>query len=486
MAMLRGRRANHQCGAGNGSPRRRTFALAFGITLVLAAASATAAQAEAESNAEFTCKAIYMTFTGFPNLPGNTVYEKVKIDGVKSAVTHKTVFNGPEGTDTIPLNLTPGFHKLDVFSKWNTNGVKGGRDQPANGGLTCPADPEFTIQKLQRFAGEAKYTTATLALGHVGKTVEYEVVVKNTGNVPLTFTNFLDPKCDEGTITGGPSEPVALGGSTTYFCKHVLTEADREVGFYTNAASVTGTPEGGPETTEESNTVVVELPTPKNEVEFTCKTFFDYLSGFPNVPGNEVRIKVKIDGVAVFDKVIVFNGPTYTFEYEVNLSPGHHKVDILTTWKTHTFKGSTDRTLAHGINCAAEPSFTIQKLQKLDGGEEAFTTSPITAQVGEQIDYEIIITNTGNTSLKFGPLEDPGCDEGTIAGGPGEEAVAPAGPSIPPGKTTFTCDHVVTLQDGLAGSYSNTATETGTPPEGQGSPVTNSSNTVEAEITEIA
>jgi hypothetical protein len=45
---------------------------------------------------------------------------------------------------------------------------------------------------------------------------------------------------------------------------------------------------------------------------------------------------------------------------------------------------------------------------------------------------------------------------------------------------------VVTLQDGLAGSYSNTATETGTPPEGQGSPVTNSSNTVEAEITEIA
>jgi uncharacterized repeat protein (TIGR01451 family) len=79
-------------------------------------------------------------------------------------------------------------------------------------------EPGFTIEKRQRIGGGTSFTTASLT-GTVGSTVEYEIVVKNTGNVGLTFSSFSDPNCDAGTLVGGPGEAeVAPGGSTTYTC----------------------------------------------------------------------------------------------------------------------------------------------------------------------------------------------------------------------------------------------------------------------------
>ena len=56
-----------------------------------------------------------------------------------------------------------------------------------------------------------------------GQTVEYEILVKNTGNVPLTFSNFVDEHCDAGTLAGGPSGPVKAGETAIYTCSHVVT-----------------------------------------------------------------------------------------------------------------------------------------------------------------------------------------------------------------------------------------------------------------------
>jgi hypothetical protein len=106
----------------------------------------------------------------------------------------------------------------------------------------------------------------------------------------------------------------------------------------------------------------------------------------------------------------------------------------------------------------------------------SFTTSPVDASNGETVDYEITVTNTGSTPLTFGDLDDPHCDGGTVLGGPG-------GASILPGQSaTYTCSHVITSADQAAGSYANTATVTGTPPSGQGAPITEQSNTVIATL----
>jgi hypothetical protein len=449
------------------------------LALALLGVLAPAAQAEPKAeDAILTCKKIIITYTGFPNLPNNTITQKVRIDGVKNAVKQTFVFNGPEATSEVIINLTPGTHAVDIFSQWKTNGVKGGRDDFL-GKITCTEEePDFSVEKLQKPSTKTAYTKTTLKLGHVGETIDYEIVVKNTGNVPIEL-NFSDPNCDPETITGGPGGPLGVGQSTTYFCKHVLTQADLEAGIRCNTATVSDPP---PPITKESNTVCVELPNPKSNTEFGCKFLKVVLTGFPNEPNNKVKIKIRVDGKAVFEGEVTFNGPTFEFIYEVNLGPGHHGLDVFTKWNTHGFSGGRDQALQKGINCVAEPGFAIEKLQKIEGTQGPFTTSALEAVSGETIDYEVIVTNTGNVPLTMSNFTDAKCDEGTIEGGPGATPVQPAGPSIPPGKTTYTCKHQLTLFDEIAGEYTNTASDTGTPPEGQGSPVTNESNTVVVKV----
>jgi hypothetical protein len=60
--------------------RARALALAFGLAVMLASLAASAAQARgtAVTNAVAGCQAITITFSGFPNLPNNTVTEQVR------------------------------------------------------------------------------------------------------------------------------------------------------------------------------------------------------------------------------------------------------------------------------------------------------------------------------------------------------------------------------------------------------------------------
>ena len=121
--------------------------------------------------------------------------------------------------------------------------------------VNVPPAPSFTIEKSQKI-GAGAFTTAALA-GSLGETVDYQIVVRNTGNETLTFSGFTDVHCDGGTIAGGPGEaPLPPGSSTTFTCSHVLTSA----GSYVNEASVTGTPQGGAPLTHGSNPVEVSVP----------------------------------------------------------------------------------------------------------------------------------------------------------------------------------------------------------------------------------
>jgi hypothetical protein len=124
-----------------------------------------------------------------------------------------------------------------------------------------------------------------------------------------------------------------------------------------------------------------------------------------------------------------------------------------------------------------EPDFKIEKLQKVAGSQAPFTEETLSAAVGATIEYEMIVTNNGNTPLKFSEFSDPHCDAGTIAGGPGEASV------LPTESTIYTCSHTIALRDARKGlPYENTASAKGTPPPGDGNPVSRKSNTVLVEI----
>ena len=80
------------------------------------------------------------------------------------------------------------------------------------------------------------------------------------------------------------------------------------------------------------------------------------------------------------------------------------------------------------------------------------------ANAGDQIVYSFTVTNTGNVTLTNVTVSDP---QVTIVGGP----IA----SLAPGQidnTTFTATYTLTVADILAGSFTNLATATGTPPSG--------------------
>jgi hypothetical protein len=186
--------------------------------------------------------------------------------------------------------------------------------------------------------------------------------------VALSFSNFSDPKCDEGTISGGPgSSPVAPSASSTYFCDHVLTS----VGSYSNTATDTATPpEGqGAPVTHTSNTVVVNVP--------------------------------------------------------------------------------------------SEPAFTIEKLQEIAGSSGGFTTSTLTGTVGQRVNYEIVVKNTGNVALTLS-FSDPHCDAGTVTGPIGSLNLD--GTLAAQGTVLYFCSHVLLAGD--SPQFTNTVTVTGQPPSG--------------------
>src|SRR5256885_6383138 len=120
-----------------------------------------------------------------------------------------------------------------------------------------PPAPGFKIEKLQEIAGSnAGFTTSPLT-GAFGQTVDYEIIVTNTGNVALALTGFADKYCDASTLSGGLGEALlAPGASTTYTCTRALAGE----GKFFNEAELTGTPPGGTPITHQSNQVIVEVP----------------------------------------------------------------------------------------------------------------------------------------------------------------------------------------------------------------------------------
>jgi hypothetical protein len=118
----------------------------------------------------------------------------------------------------------------------------------------------------------------------------------------------------------------------------------------------------------------------------------------------------------------------------------------------------------------------ITDLQEIAGSGSGFTTEGVTGEVGQTVDYSIPVRNNGWASETLSKFTDENCDSGTIAGGPGASPVAPGE------TTTYTCSHVLTAADLAAGSVTDNASVTATPPGGHGPIVSGTSNTVSATV----
>ena len=314
---------------------------------------------------------------------------------------------------------------------------------------TLPVSPEFTIEKLQRLEGEATFTKSEL-IGSIGQTVEYEIVVRNTGNTALQFSHFQDARC-EG-ISGGPGEkPLQPGQVTTFTCTHRLTAP----GTWTNAATIEGNEGTGK---KESNEVVVKVPTIPPTPEFTIEKLqrIDETGSFTK---NELTGAI---GQVVNYQIIVRNTGTVTIQLSnfkdehceglaggaSELAPGHsttftchHTLTTVGTWtNVATVEGGGMKKESNEVVVKVpqknEPAYTIEKLQRIEE-TGSFTKEDLTGMIGQTVSYEIIVNNVGDVTLTFKNFVDTECED--IIGGPGPSGEIKSGQSA-----TWTCFHVLT------------------------------------------
>jgi hypothetical protein len=102
------------------------------------------------------------------------------------------------------------------------------------------------------------------------------------------------------------------------------------------------------------------------------------------------------------------------------------------------------------------PGISIVKTERV-GSRGNFVRGPLRALLGAQLQYRIVVTDTGNTSLSVAFL-DPRCDAGTLS---------PTGPQpvAVDGSILYSCSHVLVAVPSR-GIFRNVATATGTSPQG--------------------
>jgi uncharacterized repeat protein (TIGR01451 family) len=365
---------------------------------------------------------------------------------------------------------------------------------PSSAVVTAVQTPGITILKT------ANRSTVTA----VGDPVVYSFVVTNTGNVTLTNITVNDTFTPPGgpplTISCPATTLTAAGtgatSSMTCVANYVASAADFNFGQIKNTATATGTPPVGPPITSPPSTVIItatQLPAltiVKASNVPSVATIGDPIS-YTFVVTNTGN--VTLTAVSVADVFVAPAGPPLVITCPVTT------LTAAGTGATSTMicsaapyistiadfdKGSIVNTAtASGtppvgppitsppstvtVLAAQLPSITIVKTANV---------SSITI-VGYPIGYSFLVTNTGNVTLSGVTITDV--------------FVAPAGPPLaiscpstvltPAGTgatSSMICMAIYTSTgaDFFAGSITNTATATGTPPTGP--PVTSPPSTV--------
>ncbi|MEZ5191694.1 MAG: hypothetical protein R2734_03695 [Nocardioides sp.] len=327
--------------------------------------------------------------------------------------------------------------------------------------LVIPRTATLTLDKQ---AGTPSGTTA-------GSTIDYTFVVTNTGNTTLTNLSVSDPTV--GAVSC-PVSSLAPGATTTCTATYTLTQTDVDSGHVANTATATGTPPPG--VTPPTATDSTDTPIPADPA-----ITIDKQAGTPtgNTPGATIDYtfvvtntgNVTLDPVTVDDPTV---GPvscpatslapgadmTCTVTYAItqaDIDAGHV---ANTASVTGTDPNGTDVTAQDSTDTpiAPSPSLTLDKQAGTPTGNAA----------GDTIDYTFVVTNTGNVTLDPVTVDDPKVGPVTCPAGP----LAP-GDSVTCGPVTYTLTQV----DVDAGHVANTATATGTDPNGTDVTATDSTDT---------
>ncbi|WP_229707609.1 DUF7507 domain-containing protein, partial [Sphingobacterium alkalisoli] len=402
----------------------------------------------------------------------------------------------PAGTRTITVTHVVTQADLDAGSVSNQATVSGDgpdgdpltpvdSDDPNTPEPNDPTDtdvvqtPSFTVTKEITSAGP--YDT-------VGDVITYNIVVTNNGNVTidnliLTDNNAVIPAGEENIGTLAPA------GTRTISVTHVVTQADLDAGTVSNQATVSGDgPDGDPLTpvdSDDPNTPEPNDPTDTDVVQTPSFTVTKEITsaGPYDTVGDVITYNIVVSntGNVTIDNLILTDNnavipageenigtlaPAATATITVTHVVTQADLDAGTVSNQATVTGdgpdgdpltpvdSDDPNTPEpndptDTDVVQTPSFTVTK--------EITSAGPYNT-VGQQITYDIVVTNNGNVTIDNLVLTD-------------NNAVIPAGEEqigtlAPAATATITVTHVVTQADLDAGSVSNQATVSGDGPDG--------------------
>ncbi|WP_338226522.1 DUF7507 domain-containing protein, partial [Algoriphagus confluentis] len=289
-----------------------------------------------------------------------------------------------------------------------------------------------------------------------GDVIEYSLTVTNTGNVTLTDVTITDPLTgldqNIGTLAPGESETI----TTTY----TVTQQDVDRGSVINLATATGTdPDGGEtEGTDEIEVTGEKNPAISIEKSTTTESFdqegdvIEYSLTVTNT-GNVTLTDVTItDPLTGLDQNIGTLAPgeseTITTTYTVTQQDVDRGsvTNLATATGTDPDGGETGGSGSVVVEGEGNPSIDLTKT----AGVETYT------EVGQEIPYTLVVTNTGNETLTNVVVLDP------LTG------LVETIPNLDPGESvSIETTYVVTEGDISAGTITNTATATGNAADGQ-------------------
>ncbi|MGH3377360.1 MAG: DUF7507 domain-containing protein, partial [Actinoallomurus sp.] len=354
---------------------------------------------------------------------------------------------------------------------------------PSTATVTAAVSPSIALLK----------TASQSTVSTVGRTITYSFQVINTGNATLTNVSAVDTAFSGSgppPVITCPVTTLAPGASTTCTGTYLVTQADVNAGSVTDTATASGTPPTGPAITSDPSTATVTATSlPGLELSKTAVPATVHIAG-ENVTYSYLVTNTgntTLTGVSAVDTAFSGSGPPPVITCPVTtLAPqvstmctGTYAVtqadiDAGSIVNTGTATGTPPTGPAvtsapSTVTAAVAPSLALLK-----------TASPsaVTA-AGQTVAYSFQVTNTGNTSLTGVSAVDTAFS-GT---GPPPVISCPVTTLAPGASTTCTGTYVVTQVDIDAGSVTDTATASGTPPTGPA--VTSNPSTVTVTATAV-
>jgi gliding motility-associated-like protein len=390
-----------------------------------------------------------------------------------------TVSDGKGGTTTVTINVTvnptnvaPVASAPAIVTNKNTpvNGTITASDvdgdaltftvttAPAHGTVVVNPDGTYTYTPANNYSGTDVFTV-TVSDGKGGTTTVTINVTVNPTNVapvasaPAVTTNEDTPVNGTITATDADGDPLTFTVTTPPAHGTVVINPD---GTYT----YTPTPNyNGPDTFTvtvsdgkggTTTVTVLVTVTPVNDAPVATAPA---ITTPQNTPVNGAIAASDIDGDALtftvttppaHGTVTVNANGTYTY----TPAAGYVGNDTFTVTVSDGKGGTTTVTIPVTVTLVAAPAMSLTKV----------ATNTV-SKVGDVINYNIIVTNTGNVTLTNVAVTDAGADAGSIT---------PAGIAslLPGGSVTVTARHTITLTEVNAGSFSNQASATAQIPGG--------------------